>query len=99
MKKPEIENLKALLKGNNLSLYQNSDAVSEFKHLQNYVKHLEEQLRLCAVLKPLKEKEAQTFKVDLNTKQAENYRCEQMEKILSVPCKAYIYKDGKYIPL
>jgi hypothetical protein len=47
----------------------------------------------------LKEKEAPTLEVDLNNKQAQEYRCEQMEKILKAPCKVYLFKDGKYIEL
>ena len=39
------------------------------------------------------------FEVDLNSKRAQNYRCEQMEKILKAPSKLYIYIDGKYVEL
>ena len=39
------------------------------------------------------------FKVDLNTKKAQTNRREQIDKILSAPCKVYLYKDGHYVQI
>ncbi len=48
---------------------------------------------------PVGNEKAQTFTLDLDNKRAQNYRCEEMEKMLSVPCRAWVYKDGHYIEL
>ena len=39
------------------------------------------------------------FAVNLNSKEVQEHRCEQMEKILETPCKLYAFIDGKYIEL
>lgn len=41
MKKPEIENLNAQMRGIDLNIYQRADALSEFNKLLAYVEELE----------------------------------------------------------
>jgi len=47
----------------------------------------------------VKEKNTHTFEVDLNSKKAQKYRCEQAEKILNTPCKVYLFDGENYIEL
>lgn len=49
MKKPTVENLKALVYNFELNIYQKKDALLEFEKLNEYIKELEHQLLLNGV--------------------------------------------------
>ena len=83
--------------GNNYGWSNIDDLPDSYKGLLSDVISAVKKLKLCGVGTSFKECEAPTFTVDLNSKQAQEYRNEQMDKILNAPTKLYLYDGENYI--
>tara|TARA_R110000851_G_scaffold560_3_gene1921 strand:+ start:182 stop:475 length:294 start_codon:yes stop_codon:yes gene_type:complete len=81
---------------------------TEVNH-KDYVKHLtqaktilnkqEAAISVTRCCKNVKEKYTPTFEVNLNSKQAQKDRCDQMTKILTAPSKVYYFNGTNYIEI
>lgn len=78
MEKPKTENLTAWVTGRNLNVFQKADAVIEYNKLLDYVKVIEEQLRIGGVVKSFCEcKEEPSCRIQYN-----KYYCNTCDKEL-----------------
>jgi hypothetical protein len=73
--------------------------ISVLRYITELENKIEETINSARCCKNVKEKYTPTFEVNLNSKQAQKDRCDQMTKILTAPSKVYYFNGTNYIEI
>lgn len=65
----------------------------------DYVKWLEKAIDYIPCCETVKDKEASTIEVNLNTKESAYKRCNEITKVLKAPSRIFMYDGENYIEL